>query len=144
MSRTSNENTEWKLSSFLFQSILQRFQFIADIELFASYLNKQLSNYVSWHHDPESVGVDVFKMSCTKLKFYAFLPFSLVGKSISKIIEEKASGIMVIPWWPTQNLFPMMTQLLVDYPIILRQKKATLTLQLHKNKYIRCSPNSSF
>ena len=98
MSRTSNENTERKLSSFSFQSILQRFQFIADIDLFASYLNKQLSNYVSWHHDPESVGVDVFNMSCTKLKFYAFLPFSLVGKSISKIIEEKASGIMVIPW----------------------------------------------
>ena len=31
MSRAFNKNTEWKLSPFLFQSTLQRFQFIADI-----------------------------------------------------------------------------------------------------------------
>ena len=134
MSRTFNENTEWKLSPFLFQSILQRFQFIADIDLFASYLNKQLSKYVSWHPNPESIGVDAFNMSWSKLKFYAFPPFSLVEKSVSKIIQEKASGIMVIPWWPTQNWFPVMAQSLVDYPIILPQKKATLTLPLHENK----------
>ena len=87
MSRTFNENTEWKLSPSLFQIILQRFQFFANIDLFALYLNKQLSNYVSWHPDPESVGVDTFNMSWTKLKFYTFPPFSLVGKSISKIIQ---------------------------------------------------------
>ena len=97
MSRTFNENTEWKLSPFLFQSMLQRFQFIADIDLFASKLSKQLSNYVSWHPDPESFGVDAFNLPRTKLKFYAFPPFSLVGKSISKVIQEKASGIMMIP-----------------------------------------------
>ena len=48
-------------------------------------------------------------MSWTKLKFYALPPFSLVGKSIFKIVQEKVSGIMVIPWWPTQNWFPIMT-----------------------------------
>ena len=134
ISRTFNENTEWKLSPFLFQSILQRFQFIAVIDLFASYLNKKLSNYVSWHPEPESVGVDAFNMSWTKLKFYTFPSFSLVAKSIPKIIQKKASGIMVIPWWPTQNWFSIMTQSLVDYPIILPKKKATLTLPLHENK----------
>ena len=79
MSRTFNENTEWKLSLVLFQSILQGFQFIADIGLFASYLNKQLSNYAPWHPGPESVGVDAVKISWTKLKF-EFLSFGVVGK----------------------------------------------------------------
>ena len=78
-------------------------------DLFVSYLNKQLLNHILWYPDPESVGVDVFNMSWTKLKFYALPPFSLVGKSIFKIIQEKVSGIMVIPWWPTQNWFPIMT-----------------------------------
>ena len=91
MSRTFNENTEWKLSPFFFQSILQRFQFIADIDLFASYLNKQLSNYVSWHPDPESVEVDAFSLSWTKLKVYAFPPFRPVGKSISKVSHSGES-----------------------------------------------------
>ena len=99
--------------------MLQIFQFIADIDLFASYLNMQLSNYVSWHPDPEYVAVDAFNMPWIKLKFHAFPLFSLVGKLISKIIQEKASGIMVIPWWPTPNWFPIMAQSLVDYPIIL-------------------------
>ena len=62
MSRIFNENTEYKLSPFLFQSIVQRFQFIADIDLFASYFNKQLSNYVSWHPNPKLVGVDALNM----------------------------------------------------------------------------------
>ena len=44
-------------------------------------------------------------MSLTKLKFFIFPPFSLVAKSISKTIQEKLSGIMVIPWWPTRNWF---------------------------------------
>ena len=46
-----------------------------------------------------------------------FPPFSLVAKSISKIIYEKASGIMVIPGLPTLHWFPIMTQLLADYHI---------------------------
>ena len=36
VSRAFNENTGWKLSPFLFQIILQRFQFIANIDLFAT------------------------------------------------------------------------------------------------------------
>ena len=59
-------------------------------DLFVSCLNKELKNYVSWHTDSESVGVDAFKMSWTKLKFYAFPPFSLVGKLISKIMQEES------------------------------------------------------
>ena len=50
------------------------------------------------------------------------------------VIQEKASGVMLIPWWVTQNWFSIMTQLLVVYPIILPKKNATLTLLLHENK----------
>ena len=40
----------------------------------------------------------------------------------------------MLPWWPTQNWFPIMTQSLVDYSIILLQKKSTMTLQPHESK----------
>ena len=112
-----------QLTIFLFQSILQRFQFIADIDLFASHFNKQLSKYVSWYPDPDSVGVDAFNLSRTSLKFYTFPPVSLVAKSISKIIQEKASGIMVIPWWPTQNWFLIMMEHLRTTPSFSRRRK---------------------
>ena len=54
----------------------------------------------------------------------------VVADYISRIFNES----IVIPWWPTQNWFTIMTQLLVDYPINLLQKKATLTLLLHENR----------
>ena len=51
---------------------------------------------MSWNPDPESVGVDAFNLSWTELKLYAFPHFSLVGKSISKVIQEKSSGIKLV------------------------------------------------
>ena len=74
MTWSLNENTEWKLSLFLLQSILQRFQFIANIDLSASLLNKKLSNCVSWHPDPESVEVDAMKVM-DKTKILCFSTF---------------------------------------------------------------------
>ena len=44
-------------------------------------------------------------MSLTILEFFIFPPFSLIAKSISKTIQEKLSGIMMISWWPTRNWF---------------------------------------
>ena len=34
--------------------------------------------------------------------FYAFPPFSVLGQVLTKIIEDQASGILVMPLWPTQ------------------------------------------
>ena len=42
---------------------------------------------------------------------------------------------MVISEWLTQNWFPIMTQLFVDYPILFQHMKFTLKLlPLHENK----------
>ena len=102
--------------------------FLQNISQWAKCFNTPIfyNTYVLWHPDPESKA-DAFNLSWAK-------PFSLVAKSISKIIQEKASGIMVIPWWLTQNWYPIMTQSSADYRMILLQKKTTLTLPLHKNK----------
>ena len=47
MSRSFNDNTEWQLSTELFQKIIKQFSIIPTIDLFASHLNKQLKKYVS-------------------------------------------------------------------------------------------------
>ena len=47
----------------------------------------------------------------------AFPPFSLIGKLISKTIRKQALGIMIIPYWSTQNWFPPMVQCLIDFPM---------------------------
>ena len=119
MSQTLNENTEWKLSPFLFLHISERFQFTADIDFFASYLNMQLSNYVPWHPNQESVGVDAFNMPGTKLKFYAFPPFN------PKLVPDNDSYL-----WTTLSFSC--------------RRKPHWHYQSTRTSYIHYSPNSSF
>lgn len=50
-------------------------------------------------------------LSWKDLKFYAFPPFSMILKTIQKIISDKAEGIVVIPYWPTQAWFPLFNRI---------------------------------
>ena len=47
MSRSLNESTESQLSSAIFKKIVRTFNFEQEIDLFASYLNYQVENYIS-------------------------------------------------------------------------------------------------
>ena len=84
--------------------------------MFASRLNNQLPVYCSWQADPESIHVDAFSVDWSKYKFYAFPPFSLLPKCLSKIAQDKSQGILIAPLWPTQTWFPTLLQLLYQHP----------------------------
>ena len=112
MSRLLNENTEWRLAPFVFHKTINLFEVTPDIDLFASALNHQVPKCVSWNPDQEAFAIDAFSISLANIKFCAFLLFSLIGASISKIKPEGASGIMIIPWWNTQFWFATMASLL--------------------------------
>ena len=126
MSRLLNDNTEWKLDPQIFQNIVKLLSVKLEIDIFASHLNYQVPTYVSWNPDKNAYVIDAFSISWANLKFYAFLPFSLIGTSISKIRREMTVGIMIIPWWVTQFWFPMMVPLLQDFPVVLSPDVLTL------------------
>ena len=60
--------------------------------------------------------VDAFYISWRDIKFYSFPPFSVLSRVLSKIKPDNASGILVVPLWPTQPWFPVMLDLLIDHP----------------------------
>ena len=100
-SRHFSDNVEWMLNPKIFGKICQRFG-LPQVDLFASRLNKQVELYVSWLPDPGSIAVDAFSIPWTNMFFYAFPPFSCIAHCIQKILQEGASGILVVPMWPTQ------------------------------------------
>ena len=61
------------------------FDFQPVIDLFASYLNFQVENYISWFPDPRASIIDAFSIDWTDKMFYAFPPFSLIGATLAKI-----------------------------------------------------------
>ena len=73
------------MAPIIFKNVVRTFNFIQELDLFASYLNTQVSCYVSWFPDPNAVANDAFSSSCKNKKFYAFPPFSLAGATLAKI-----------------------------------------------------------
>jgi hypothetical protein len=94
-SRQFSDQHEWMLDKKQFQTIQNRYPFL-EIDLFASRLNAQLPNYVAWQPDPECVAVNAFTISWKCKMFYAFPPFSLIPRCIQKILQDKATGILIL------------------------------------------------
>ena len=109
-SRHFADNLEWGLSDKLFEKVRKVFGDF-DIDLFATRLNCKVPNYVSWAPDPHACAIDAFTIDWSDSKFYAFPPFRQVGRVIEKAVEDKATGVLVVPWWPTQTWWGRLTSL---------------------------------
>ena len=115
------------LSHELFKISCGKFQFIPQVDLFATHLNKQIEKYIFWMPDPYFIAVNTFIFNWKTHKIYVFPPFSLVGAAISKIITDSNIGIMIIPRWTTQYWFRKMLAHLIHHPIQLPSRLKTLS-----------------
>ena len=123
-----SEDTEWMIDSKVLNKALDAHNFKPKIDLFASRLHRQLPIYCSFRPDPEASFVGAFTVSWSDKQFYCFPPFSCVLRVLQKIIQDKATGVVVAPMWPTQSWYPILTPLLILPPINLRPSKDRLRL----------------
>ena len=112
-SRKAETRTEWKLNSKIFLTGIQKLGFYPNIDLFASRINTQLPRFVAFRPDPEAEAIDAFSLAWTDHKFYAFPPFICVDRVLQKIINAKATGIVVVPDWPNQVWYHMFTEIII-------------------------------
>ncbi|WAR17538.1 hypothetical protein MAR_032132 [Mya arenaria] len=126
-SRAFKDNLEWKLDGNIIKHICNTWG-VSDIDLFASRLNSQIPRYCSWKPDPECECVDAFRFAWNAYLFYAFPPFSLLGRCVQKIKRDMSKGIIVAPLWPTQPWFTRLIEILMDFPIIIKKRKGLLIL----------------
>ena len=78
------------VSEQVFQKILSHFDDL-QIDLFASRLNAQLENYVSWKPDPMTKDIDAFCVNCHNIVL-CFSPIFLISRCVQKIVQEQATG----------------------------------------------------
>ena len=83
-----------------------------NIDLFASAY--KLKPCVSWMPDPEACHVDAFMFDWRNVTFYAFPPFSILNQVIRKIEADRATGILIVPDWPTQAWYQMRRHLMIS------------------------------
>ena len=60
-SRELEDAIEWQLNPAVFKNIINTFG-TPGLDLFASRINKQLPEFVSWHSEPEAWVIDVFSL----------------------------------------------------------------------------------
>ena len=101
--RVPSEWMEWHLAPALFWKICKEHALTPSVDLFASRLNAQLLVYASFSPDPFSTFVDAFSISWSQFDYiYAYPPFNLLSRTISKIRREGATAILICPAWPGQ------------------------------------------
>ena len=118
MSRTLHDDMEWQLDRDVFLQVCTVLG-SCGIDLFASRLNYHLEKYVSFLPDPLARAVDAFTFTWEHFTYYAFPPFSLLGKIIQKISMDKATVVLIAPLWTTQPWFAPMLKLVAADSYIL-------------------------
>lgn len=130
-SRLPRKETEWTLQKPIFDAATKKLGVTPNVDLFASRLNFQLKPYVAYQPDPEAHAINAFHISWKGYTFYAFPPFSVIQRVLQKISDEEATGLLVVPHWPTQTWWPYLMNMLIDFPLMLPRKEDTLYLPAH-------------
>ena len=118
-SRSNHVDTEWMFQSKALNLALEHLCFKREIDLFATNINTQFGKYA------------LICQICTDLSdlnFYAFPPISVIPRVLSKVKQDSAEGIIVVPFWPTQVWYPAMLKMLVSTPVLLNSRKSLLVL----------------
>jgi len=119
-SRVESDDSDWKLNVYKFNEICTLFNFSPKIDLFATYLTTQCNIFCSWLPDPSASYIDAFTLNWSEISgIYAFPPFCLVFRALRKLINDRAEGLFIVPYWPTQPWFPIYKDLLRSKMIIL-------------------------
>lgn len=132
-SRQHRREIEWTLHTDLYDEGISKLSVKPDIDLFASRLNYRLKPYVSYKPDPGALAVDAFTVQWSQYVFYAFPPFSVIMRVLQKIQQDQATGLVVVPFWPTQTWWPPLTRMLIQAPLVLPKRKNTLYLPQDPN-----------
>ena len=118
-----NADTKLRLNPSLFIQISTVFG-TPSVDLFASRINHQLETYVSWRPDPGAAYIDAFTIDWTRFtNGFTFPLFCLITRCLQKIIQDRATIILVVALWPTQAWFSRLVSLLVMPPRVFKGKK---------------------
>ena len=127
-SRNFSDSTEWQLKKEIFDRLCKHF-FQPDVDLFASSLNHQISNFVSWFPESGAMACNAFSMNWNSFSPYLFPPFNLIGRVVNKVISDKVEkSLLIFPNWPTQSWFPLLLECICSYPVRLPRHRDLLKL----------------
>jgi hypothetical protein len=122
LSRRKPLLTEWSLNPSVFRCLLRLVPRLS-VDLFATRLNHQLSQFVSPCPDQRALAVDALSIPWDFQGVpYAFPPPKILPLVLRKIREEEIPLVLVVaPFWPRQPWYPDLVELSVAHAFSLPQ-----------------------
>ena len=104
-SRRAFVSDDWCLRKDIFMKLCTQLR-VPDIDLFATDVSTQCGRFISFRPCPGAAEIDAFTVNWNGLNFYAFPPFVMIPRVLRKIENDRATGILVVPKWPSQSWYP--------------------------------------
>ena len=119
--------TEWSLLQEVFDRICRRWH-KPEVDLFATRFNHKLPRFVSPVPDLLAWKVDALSVPWQNLDAYVFPPVALLGKVVSKLIDQGCHRVILIaPGWPNMPWFWDLVSMSVQIPLGLPKVGNLLT-----------------
>ena len=119
---------EWELANRVVQQLFQIWN-TPQIDLFATLENKKLPKFCSLRPCPQAEAVDALSLDWSEMFVYAFPPIPLIRQVLMKVEKEPVLMILIAPRWSRRDWYPILLNLLVDFPIRLPGVKDLVTQQ---------------
>ena len=107
LGKSLNPDMEWALEESIYSAITHKMG-RCEIDLFASAKNRKHKLYVSYLPDKNAYAINAFSLQWNHKLLYAFPPFSVIGRVIQKVCEDKAELVLIAPIFPSQLWFPQL------------------------------------
>ena len=95
-SRIFHDQHEYMLNVSSFRTIVAKYRNL-NVDLFASRLNHQLQQYVSWKPDPGCIAEDALSLNWHSYNFYAFPLFGLIAGVYKRFVWKKLQASSLYP-----------------------------------------------
>lgn len=129
-----NDDMEWALQEDTYQKISSKMGH-CDFDLFASDKNHKHSTYISYIPEKSAIAINAFSVTWNYKLHYAFPPFSIIGRVLQNMREDRAEMLMVAPLFPSQPWFPQLLQLISGQSFVLPKTDKILFLPGTRKKH---------
>lgn len=124
--RGNLQETEWSLSQVWANHIFQIYD-KPMLDLFPTPSNAKLPVFCTRYFHPQAWSTDALAITWDNLYAYAFPPWCLIQRVLLKLRESNTVLLLVAPYWPNQPGFPLLLEMLIDYPFRFQLRTNLLT-----------------
>lgn len=116
-SRRMQDQLEWSLDRSFFHTLDQQWG-PHHVDLFASPVNNQLPDFVSWKYHPAAIATDAMRHSWRQLgNLYICPPWNLIPLVLQRLRQERLEATLITPYWPSAAWFPAVQEMALSRPV---------------------------